>query len=184
MRRPVPAIVVLLGTALCACAPGAAREGGAGPGIRVVPSGGGADIFQQSDVRPIETVIFAPVDTAWRALTAAYEQLGIPLSTVDRNSYLLGNAAWAVQGRLGEERPARYFNCGANLTGELANTARLRVNIFSQLTAHPDGALLRTLAQATASNPQGASGDAVLCRSTGSLEGWIGSSVRLRAIQR
>jgi hypothetical protein len=184
MRRIGLTCAVLLGTSLPACAPGAAREGGAGPGIRVVPSGGGAEIFQQSDARPSETVIFAAVDTAWRALTAAYQQLGIPLSTVDRASYLLGNAAHAVQGRLGEEPPARYFSCGSNMAGELANTARLRVNVFSQLTSHPEGALLRTIAQATASNPQGASADPVLCRSTGRLEGWIGNAVRLRVLQR
>jgi hypothetical protein len=167
-----------------ACAPGAAREGGAGPGIRVVPSAGGAEIFQQSDARPTETVVFAPTDTAWRALAAVYQELGISVTTVNRANHLLGNANLSVQGRLGGQWLANYFNCGTGIAGEVANSARLQLNVFSQLTDHPDGSLLRTLVQATATNPRGASADPVLCRSTGRLEGLIGGTVRLRALGR
>ena len=184
MRRPGLASAALLLAALTACAPGAAPAGGAGPAIRVVPSGAGADIFQQSDARPVETVIPAPVDSAWRALRAAYEQLGIPAATIEPGSDLLGNDAFSVQGRLGDQRLATYFNCGSNLAGEVANTARLHINIFSQLTTHADGALLRTRAQASARSSQGASADPVLCSSTGRLESWIGNAVRLWALQK
>ena len=184
MRRPGLAPAALLLAAMSACASGAAPEGGAGPAIRVVPTYPGAAIFQRSDARPVETVIPAMPDSAWRVLTGAYEQLGIPVATTDRASRLLGNEAFGVQGRLGDQRLANYFNCGTGLTGEVANSARLRVNIFSQLAPHADGALLRTLVQATASNPQGASADPVLCTSTGRLETWIANAVRLGVLQR
>lgn len=184
MRRPGPVLAALACAALSACAPGAAREGGAGPAIRVVPTFPGAEIFQTSDARPVVTVVPAPVDSAWQALVAAYRELGVATPALDAAHHLLGNEALSVQGRLGSQRLPVYFNCGTGLTGEVAATARLRVNIFSELVAHPDGALLRTLVQATASNPQGASADPVLCSSTGRLENALATAVQLRSLRR
>lgn len=177
MRRPGLASAALLLAGLAACASGAAPEGGAGPAIRIVPTFPGAEILQRSDARPLETLVPAPVDTVWQALVSVYQQLGIPTPALDARAHLLGNDAFAVQGRLGDQRMANYFNCGTGLTGEVASTARLKVSILSQLIAQPGGTLLRTRAQATASNPQGASGDPVLCRSTGRLENRIANTI-------
>jgi hypothetical protein len=49
--------------------------------------------------------VLAPAADVWRALPAAYESLGIPISTMDSATCTLGNAGFNVRRQLGSTPP-------------------------------------------------------------------------------
>jgi hypothetical protein len=95
----------LLGVFLvAACASSAASRtapGAANSGVARVSSPGGNESISTGAV-PIAgaSTIYAPIDRLWGLLPAVYDSVGIPLTVVDRASYLLGNRGLQVRRQL------------------------------------------------------------------------------------
>ena len=175
---PVVCVVVL-----AACA-GSSRVVPSSTGhTRTVPlSGGEVEIRVQPDVRTSETVIPASPAAVWTALEEVYGELKIPVNLKDPTTLRVGNAGFETRGPIGGRRLSAFFSCGTNLTGEVADQRRIRIEVVSQAVEATDGARIQTYAAASARSDEGTSTDRVLCTSRGRLEQLIDEHVRLRAV--
>jgi hypothetical protein len=114
-------------------------------------------------------------DRAWPALSAAYEQIGLTVSSIDPGARRLGVDGERLR-RIDGRSVSAFFNCG----GDFGNDAA-RFNVFvtahTRVAANPDGgSTLTTEVDAVAA--ASASGTRVRCVSTGLLERTIAERVR------
>ena len=141
---------------------------GGGVEIRDVRGGGGSlDITSEASVR--DTVLSAGRAPIWAALPSVFETLGIETSTVDPGSLVIGNRgtrSTRVEGR----RMSGYLDCGSGFGGAYADRYQITLYLMVQLASRADGGtLVRTILDASA-RPRDVSGNAVHCRSKGTLE--------------
>ncbi|HET8654198.1 MAG TPA: hypothetical protein VFL93_01600 [Longimicrobiaceae bacterium] len=164
--------------ALTGCATAGAGGPGNGP-TRVVPSSNGGTILVNQDVQSSDSTISAAPDTAWAALGAVYRSLEIPVTMVDQAHHQLGNRDLELtRGRIAGQAMSAYFDCGGSMTGPIANSARLRIDVVSRVEPAPSGGtVLSTRATATALSTNGTSTGAGACSSTGRLESLIAQRV-------
>lgn len=116
-------------------------------------------------------VIEAPADSVFRHLPDVYESLKIPFETVISAQRTLGNARFTAARTLNGERLSQYFDCGMNVTGHVADQARITMNIMT--TVSPRGATssdVSTRIEASARRIGGANQDPVGCSTRGRLE--------------
>jgi hypothetical protein len=142
-------------------------------------SGGEAEIRVQSDVRAVEEAVPAPPAAVWQALPAVYRELGIPVSAVDSAALSLTTHGFEIRGQLAGKRLSTYFSCGTNLTGEIADQRRVRIDLASRVVEAAEGTSVLSAAGASARSDAGASADPVVCASRGTLERLIGVRARL-----
>ena len=101
------------------------------------------------------------------------------VGTADPTNRILGNRQLTAMHRLGGEPLARYFDCGsAGLSGQVADQARLTIDLYTQLQPVGAGTLVATHATAQAKPINGAGAAFAGCRSTGELEKRIAELVR------
>jgi hypothetical protein len=87
-----------------------------------------------------------------------------------------------VRRQLARKPLSQYLDCGSNLTGLIANSYRVSLNVSSTLTPGPQGgSTLQTSVSASATSPQGASSAPVSCSTTGRLEADLAQLVRAAA---
>jgi hypothetical protein len=165
--------------AVTGCAAAGTETPSTGP-THVVPSSNGGTIFVNQDVQSSDSTIAASPDTAWTALGAAYRSLEIPVTMVDQTRHQLGNRDFELaRGRIAGKQMSTYFDCGGSMTGPIANSARLRIDVVSRVEPSPSGGtVLSTRATATAAPANGTSTDAGACSSTGRLESLIAERVQ------
>jgi hypothetical protein len=105
------------------------------------------------------------------ALRVVYEELDVPLAIADSVGGIIGNLRFLRIRTLGGQRLSRYLNCGAGMTGPLADNGRLQMAVASTiLPGSGDSLVVRTAIVAAASSLEGASRDAVGCTTNGALE--------------
>lgn len=163
----------LLALAACATQPGAApstRSSPAGPAS--VVQAGTDIIINVSTERPASRhLVPAPPERVWSLLPGVYEQLGIPVLTVDPPGLTLGNTRFTFVRRLGDQPGSTFLSCGHTSTGrEIADSYRVQLSVRTTLAPAEGGTEARTMVEATARSTQGTSGDPVPCATTGQLE--------------
>lgn len=180
----LPAALLLL----AGCAGGSGGSGGrssapAGPPPRVDQVGtSGYDVRISDDGRSASVTLKATPEAAWTGLLAAYQKLGIPVTSTNSASRTLGNPSFDVRRRLGDQPLSRYLDCGTNLSGVIANSYRVELSVSSSLTPAAGGeTVLETRVAASAVSPQGASSGPVRCASTGRLETDIANLTQVAA---
>lgn len=112
----------------------------------------------------------APLQSAHRALVAAYAELGIPATIVDPAGTLVAVTEFRVRGEIARTRASRFLSCGATLTGARADEDRVLLSVVSRLT--PSGSSstrIETRVVATATDTRG-TGSRQACTTTGELE--------------
>lgn len=175
MRRvPRPALVV---AALLLAACTAARPD---PGFSTQPST--AIVLSNQGTLAVQSVgssiasansLALPIDSAWGRLPAAFDSLGIPVTTVRTADRILGNEALRVRRRLAGAPLSTYLNCGSKVGMPNADSYDVHLSILTQL--RPDelsggtATSVATLVEATA-REAGGSAASVRCGSTGRLE--------------
>ena len=169
--RTIPYLLI---AATTACSPAATTPGtevmSSGP-ARVIAAGGGAEVRLRIEKQATGGTLGFPLVQAWAALPAAYQALGIPVEHADPRTHELGNSRFLTRGTLNQMRMSTYLRCGQSITGALADTHRIRMNVRTQIKSIArDSVAVSTLVEATASSVEGSAGQSQECTSTGALE--------------
>jgi hypothetical protein len=112
-------------------------------------------------------------------LPGVFEELGVPVTLVDRRARMLGTRDSRVR-RIGEARPSRYLDCGSGLAGQYANIYDVYLTVVTQLLPAAEGGLeVRSQLEAAAKDAAH-SNNPVRCTSKGVLEAEIVEKLRAR----
>lgn len=177
MRR-LPSACVLL---LAGCSSAVSLQPSGMP-PRLDEVGGGYEVRISDSSGPSQVTLQADVDAAWAGLMQAYQELGIPVTTIDTHQRVLGNQKFEARRRLAGQQISTFLDCGSNLTRTIADTYRVELAVLSRLEPQAGGgSILQSRVTATARSPEGASGNPINCGSTGRLEGRIAQLVQQRA---
>ncbi len=176
------AVAVLAAAALAACASGRGDGSRSADGARAAPT---RHVLRLPGYAPIEIVnegavarrvVQAPPDRTWAVLGGVYVQLDIPVAVSDAAELQLGNAGYSAN-RVDGARMNRYVDCGANLSGPLANLHQVTLTVVTQLApAEEGGTEVVTFLDAYA-KPRSVSGNPIHCQSRGRLEALIGERI-------
>jgi hypothetical protein len=123
--------------------------------------------------------ILATPAEVWRALPAAYESLGIPISTMDSATGTIGNAGFNVRRRLGSVPLVRYIDCGSTQGGPSAETYDVRLVVTTVMQSAEAATTLATTVEGMG-KPVAFSGEYVRCGSSGALEARIADAVKAK----
>jgi hypothetical protein len=179
--RSLGLFVLLLAAA---CAPASSAAGGPPPlgrESRILETGSGADIYLAGEVRVMGSQVAGAPTRVWSELLAVYREMGIELTTVDRNVWRVGNGQFIAFRRLAGRPMTTYVSCGATLSGPVAANNRIQMSVDSELEAvGSDSTRIRSWITATAHSTEGASRNALACSSTGALERDIAARVARR----
>ncbi|MCX5762995.1 MAG: hypothetical protein NTW72_16090 [Gemmatimonadetes bacterium] len=147
---------------------------------RVITTGGGQLNINTVSVNSGMTVqILAPIDSAWPALQAVYRELGIPVTTLQDASHLIGNETFKTRRRISKLPMQRILNCGESQGMPNAETYDIMMSISSYFVKHPTaGYNLITRIDATGKSPNYSREASVNCSSQGELEQLISEMVK------
>jgi hypothetical protein len=128
--------------------------------------------------------IQAPQPAVWRALSAAYADLGLPAPVLDNGRYVAAVQHHRVAFRLGQERLSRFFECGMGPTGLNADQRALRISLHVAVLPESGGVTpVEIRAEAVSQSTEGASTRSLPCSSSGLLEQRLTTALQLRALQ-
>jgi hypothetical protein len=126
--------------------------------------------------------VVASAANVWRALPAAYESLGIPISRVDSATGTIGNAGFNARRRLGSVPLVRYIDCGSTQGGPSAETYDVRLVVTTVMLSAEAATTLATTVDAMG-KPVAFSGEYIRCSSTGVLEARIADAVKANLVK-
>jgi hypothetical protein len=116
-----------------------------------------------------DSLVDAPPDTAFAALVAAYQDLGIDVKLLDPAAHQIGNRRFSKMNDIAGVRLSKYFGCGSAETGPAADNYRVTMSIVSRVT--PSGSASRIETQLTAyAEDLASSKGAISCTTLGGLE--------------
>lgn len=176
---------LMLSTACASAKSGA--EAGAVPDVtmtpvtqRVVMAGGNTVNFNLTNVNSgNSSLVLAPLDSAWAALKAVYNELGIPVTTLVDASHLIANERFKTRRRIGKLPMQNILDCSSQQGIPNAETYDVMMSISSYLVKNPTaGFNLVTRIDATGKSPNFSREATVNCLSQGALEKLIGEMVR------
>ena len=154
-----------------ACASGGSSSGNLQtPSERIVARDNEAVI--RTTVAPnAKATIAAEPARVFAALKPVFDELGIPVATVDATTNQVGNSNFFRTRKLGNDRISLYLSCGTSLTGVIADDYRIYMSVMSQARADgKGGAQLETAFSAFARNIDGSASERIACGTTGQLE--------------
>ena len=174
MKRILPLTLLALAAA---CAGGPPPEGATTRAVytnthnvNAVPANG-SDIISSTSTGVTASTTMS-VDSAMRALAAAYGILHIPVTLVDQATRRVGNPRMPVRYNLNGEPLSRFVNCGETMTSVRADREQVFLSIVSQVKPDPAGGnTVETMVQAVAvDRTSGNSNGMIPCSTTGALE--------------
>ena len=161
------AVALLALSALACAAPPAGPPPGGGD-TRIEPGGASRGILLSNEMASSSVTFPHSADRTWAALRSAFEALEIPFSENARET-TLGHPGFSSR-RIAGNRMSRYFDCGSNVTGPVADRYRVTIAIQSAVLGEsPDTSELVTTLDAVATARDTRSGN-LHCTSTGALE--------------
>ena len=177
MRRAILLVPLLLGCA----------SSGSGPASPPAPpqnieTGAGGRLRVEGQAVVAGGTVAAPIDKAWKAVVAVYQELGIVPTILISDSHTIGNQLLKVRRVMGGVPLSRYLNCGAGSgVGPNADYYNVEIAIMTYLTANTEAATdVRTRMDATAT-PLSVASNPVVCNTTGVLEQRIVKLLQERA---
>jgi hypothetical protein len=114
-------------------------------------------------------VIRTSWSSAWAALPAVYERLGMNGSVLNPDENLFGFRHVRAFRSLGDTRMSRLVNCGHQLIGD-SGSLEIQLTVMTILEPAGAGSTVRTWVDATARDQSGSGTAPVQCASTGWLE--------------
>ncbi len=146
-------------------------------------TGSGSTIMVTSnrEMRGSNHRVEALIDEVWRQIPAVYQELEIPVATVNSSTRTIGNSQFTVSRRMANAAVSRYLSCGIGPAGQpLADQYRVDLSLLTILHPETDGTTrVETRLTATATS-RGTSGAPLACGSTGRLEALIAQRLALR----
>jgi hypothetical protein len=128
---------------------------------------------------PADSLSTSP-DSAFRALVAAYGELGLATPLLETSSRRVGDPRMQVSRSLKGEPLSRFLSCGEGLSGPRANTDRIMLSVVSQVRPREGGgSTIETKVTAVAVDMGGRGGQAP-CTSTGELEEILHRATRVQ----
>lgn len=125
------------------------------------------------------TLVTAPPDRTFQALSAAYATLNIPATDIDQRARTIANSAFRVRRRVGDVPTMRALDCGGDSGMPNAETYQLTLTIQSRVIASDaGGSVILTTLEGTGRNPTTSASSDVRCVSLGALEKRIGELVK------
>lgn len=174
----------MLGTA-CASAgskPAAEDMGGSAVQTAVlrsdaVGSARGMNMVNITEVN--RTLVAAPPERTFQALSAAYATLNIPITDINQQARTLGNTAFRTRRRIGDVPTMRALDCGGDSGMPNAETYQLTLTIQSKVVpSDAGGSVILTTVEGTGRNATTSASSDVRCASLGALEKRIGELVK------
>jgi hypothetical protein len=125
------------------------------------------------------TIVMAPPDKVFQALSAAYGTLGIPVTEVNQGSRTIGNAAYRIRRRIGDVPTMRAVDCGGDSSMPNSETYQLTLTIRSRVVPNDaGGSVIQSTVEGSGRNPTTSATSDVRCSSLGALEKRIGELVK------
>ena len=125
------------------------------------------------------TIVMAPPDKVFQALSAAYGTLNIPVTEVNQSGRTIGNAAYRVRRRIGDVPTMRALDCGGDSGMPNAETYQLTLAIRSRVVPNDaGGSVVQSTVEGSGRNPTTSATSDVRCSSLGVLEKRIGELVK------
>lgn len=125
------------------------------------------------------TIVMAPPDKVFQALSAAYGTLGIPVTEVNQGSRTIGNAAYRIRRRIGDVPTMRAVDCGGDSGMPNAETYQLTLAIRSRVVPNDaGGSVVQSTVEGSGRNATTSATSEVRCSSLGALEKRIGELVK------
>jgi hypothetical protein len=179
LGETMPRFAITLLAALCACAP-TATPGAPAPSqtIRVGPAAAGGSVTLNPTSNAHVSTIQLALDQVWRLLPAAFDSLGIPITTIDANGHLVSNEGVKLRQRLGKVPLSRYIECGTTQIGPNADSYDVFLSVSTQLEAAGGGESRISTTVEAAARPLAFSQEYSRCTSKGVLEARIAEAVR------
>lgn len=167
---------VMVGGLLTACAGGSApRTGGMGgealanTNLRSEGSTTGLNVVTRTEVN--STIIMASPDAVFKAVSAAYSTLKIPVTEVNQANRTIGNAAYRIRRRIGDVPTMKAVDCGGDSGMPNAETYQLLLTIRTRVIANDaGGSVVQSTVEGSGRNPTTAGSSDVICSSMGALE--------------
>ena len=116
-----------------------------------------------------DSLVNAPPDTAFAALVAAYQDLGIEVKLLLPRAREVGNRRFSKMYELAGVRLSKYVGCGQSETGQAADNYRITMSIVSRVTPSGTGSRIDTQLTAYAEDLSSSKG-AISCTTLGGLE--------------
>lgn len=155
--------------ALSACAStGTTTSGPASQSIAVDGMPGRLTMSPTSSAN--STSITGSLEQVWRALPAAFDSVGIPVTQVDPVRHIIGNPGFKLRQRLGKVSLSRYIDCGTTQVGPNADSYDVYVTALIQLQPGSGGTTTVTTTFEALARPIAFSQDYSRCSSRGSIE--------------
>ncbi|MGE0554002.1 MAG: hypothetical protein AB7R55_11285 [Gemmatimonadales bacterium] len=159
-------------------------SGAGGLASRFIP----LDVLVRMQERPseIEAAVMVPgsIDSAWVALEATLDQLGVPVAFRDREAGEIGTPQAKLFRRLGKERLSTYLRCGSGMTGPNADSYAVYLSLVVFVDEVAGGEVaIRPYIAAFAVDVAGGRNDPLPCTTTGRLEKRIGNEVKLKVLK-
>lgn len=124
-------------------------------------------------------IIMAPPDAVFKAVSAAYSTLKIPVTEVNQANRTIGNAAYRIRRRIGDVPTMKAVDCGGDSGMPNAETYQLLLTIRTRVTANDaGGSVVQSTVEGSGRNPTTAGSSDVICTSTGGLEKRIAELVK------
>jgi hypothetical protein len=171
----MPRCAALLAVALVACAStGTSSTSSGSPGVAQSvtvqgATGVGSVRVSTSNDAHVTSVPF-PVPDVWRALLAAYDSLGIPITSVNEKTHVVANEGFKLRQRLGKTSLSRYLDCGATQIGANADSYDVHFAITSRVVEGAPGAASISTTVEAAAKPITFAQDYSRCITRGTLE--------------
>lgn len=128
-------------------------------GIKTVP-------YQDSYVG----IVSYPMGRVWAAMPAAYDSVGLKLTTLDPASHTVGNSGINIRRVLGKTPLSKFIDCGKTQIDQNADTYDIHISMLTTVASDAAGATKVTTMLSAAAKPIAFSGDYVRCTSLGRLE--------------
>ena len=124
-------------------------------------------------------IIMAPPDAVFKAVSAAYSTLKIPVTEVNQVNRTIGNAAYRIRRRIVDVPTMKAVDCGGDSGMPNAETYQLLLTIRTRVTANDaGGSVVQSTVEGSGRNPTTAGSSDVICTSTGGLEKRIAELVK------
>jgi hypothetical protein len=159
------------------------ESSGAPPEIDIRGGGGGANIFyrvNRSD-GSVSANIWAPPADVWKTVVVTYNDLGLPVTTIDEQKHKISSTDARAPRKIGGKALRDYFDCGSGITGPRVDSYDVAYTIVTSVTpAAGDSSTISSTIVGSAKDPSGSSTASVNCGTTGRLEKRIAELVKLK----
>ena len=178
--RPIRrAAIVASAAAVCAILAGCASAPSASEEHHTVVDAD-RDVYRQTE-QGVPVLFTASRDDVWKALVAAYSDIGLLPDAADTSMWAVGRSKIVMRGAYKGTRTSALFSCGETATGSSqADLGQVIANMRSQITGAGSSMRVSTLVDAWVIPDGGTSSSALHCGSTGLLEQKLHKAVAAR----